>query len=78
LTRNLTILVLERQRQCEAALVILGQRRREVEEQSTVLESSAKQLTLEEAAVQQLARLAHAAMDEASPALEDVDMVGYL
>ncbi|KAF4524620.1 hypothetical protein B566_EDAN013871 [Ephemera danica] len=64
----------ERQRQCEAALVTLGQRRREVEEQSRALDSSAKQLVLEETAVQQLARLAHAAMDEAVPSLEDADM----
>jgi dynein heavy chain, axonemal len=64
----------ESQRQCETALVNLGQRKREVEEQKIMHEKKLQQIEQEEISIQQLARLAHQAMDEAIPCLEDADM----
>lgn len=56
----------------------MGQRRREVEEQGGILVVRTNQLAQEEAATQQLDRLARAAMDEALPCLEEADMVQNL
>jgi dynein heavy chain, axonemal len=64
----------ESQRQCETALVTLGQRKREVEEQKALHEKKLQQIEQEEISIQQLARLAHQAMDEAVPILEDADL----
>lgn len=66
---------MESQRQCETALVNLGQRKREVEEQKMMHEKKLQQIEQEEISIQQLARLAHQAMDEGIPCLEDADMV---
>ncbi|CAB3367489.1 Hypothetical predicted protein [Cloeon dipterum] len=66
--------VVDSQRQCETALVMLGQKKREVEEQKTLHEKKQHQIDQEEVSIQQLARIAHQAMDEAIPYLEDADL----